>query len=285
MPAPSLPYFDQVLQRLEAGDPQLERCFGQHVHWGYWPDPTVSAAIARQGFPEAAEALTRRLLEQAQIQAGQSILDVGCGFGGTIASLNRHGDGLALTGLNLDARQIERARQFVQPRPGNTVEWLVADACALPLAAASQDVVLAVECIFHFPSRDAFLQEVQRVLRPGGRLVLSDFVPAAPLALVLRALQKLRGAPFSSATYGPVDCRWDRRRYAKEAARHGLQLRSDTDITPHTLPTYGVVRELFEAMGAPQAVRDTERIEQLSRWGWLHYRILSFSKPIAPTGQ
>ena len=281
MPAPALPYFDQVLQRLEAGDPQLERCFGNHVHWGYWKDPHPSELSAIQEFPQAAEALTRLMLDQAHLKAGESVLDVGCGFGGTIDSLNQNWDGLALTGLNLDARQIERARQFVQPRAANTIEWIVADACALPLATDSLDVVLAVECIFHFPSRQAFLQEAQRVLRPGGRLVLSDFVPCRPLAILLRVLQSLRGAPFSNGTYGPVDCRWDQRRYASQAKRHGLELRNDLDITVHTLPTYAVVRKLFAAMGAESAVRDTARIEQLSRWGWLRYRILTFSKPIA----
>ena len=281
MPAPALPYFDQVLRRLAAGDAQLERCFGNHVHWGYWQDPHTCARRARQEFPQAAEALTHLLLDQAHLQAGQSVLDVGCGFGGTIASLNQNWDGLALTGLNLDGRQIERARQLVQPRAANTIDWIVADACALPLAPASVDLVLAVECIFHFPSRHAFLQEVQRVLRPGGRLVLSDFVPCRPLAILLRLLQSLRGAPFSNGTYGPIDCRWDQRRYASQARLHGLELRSDADITAHTLPTYAVVRELFDAMGAASAVRDTARIEQLSRWGWLRYRILSFSKPIA----
>ena len=281
MPAPALPYFDQDLQRLAAGDPQLERCFGNHVHWGYWKDPNPSKRSALQEFPQAAEALTRLMLDQAPIQAGQSVLDVGCGFGGTIASLNQHWDGLALTGLNLDARQIERARQLVQPRAANTIEWIVADACALPLAADSLDVVLAVECIFHFPSRQAFLQEAQRVLRPGGRLVLSDFVPCRPLAILLRALQSLHGAPFSNDTYGPIDCSWDQRRYASQSKSLGLELSNDVDITVHTLPTYAVVRELFRAMGADRAVRDTAQIEQLSRWGWMRYRILTFSKPIA----
>ena len=281
MPDPVLPYFDQVLQRLAAGDTQLERCFGNHVHWGYWKDPNPSKRSALQEFPQAAEALTRLMLDQAPIQAGQSVLDVGCGFGGTIASLNQHWDGLALTGLNLDARQIERARQLVQPRAANTIEWIVADACALPLAADSLDVVLAVECIFHFPSRQAFLQEAQRVLRPGGRLVLSDFVPCRPLAILLRALQSLHGAPFSNDTYGPIDCSWDQRRYASQSKSLGLELSNDVDITVHTLPTYAVVRELFRAMGADRAVRDTAQIEQLSRWGWMRYRILTFSKPIA----
>lgn len=281
MPDPALPYFDQVLQRLAAGDPQLERCFGNHVHWGYWKDPNPSKRSALQEFPQAAEALTRLMLDQAHIQAGQSVLDVGCGFGGTIGSLNQHWDGLALTGLNLDARQIERARQLVQPRAANTIDWIVADACALPLAADSLDVVLAVECIFHFPSRQAFLREAQRVLRPGGSLVLSDFVPCRPLAILLRALQSLHGAPFSNDTYGPIDCSWDQRRYASQSKSLGLELSNDVNITVHTLPTYAVVRELFRAMGADRAVRDTARIEQLSRWGWMRYRILTFSKPIA----
>jgi hypothetical protein len=111
--------------------------------------------------------------------------------------------------------------------------------------------------------------------------VLSDFVPCSPLAILLRALQSLHGAPFSNETYGPIDCSWDQRRYASQSKRLGLELSNDMDITVHTLPTYAVVRELFRAMGADCAVRDTARIEQLSRWGWMGYRILTFRKPIA----
>ena len=40
-----------------------------------------------------------------------------------------------------------------------------------------------------------------------------------------------------------------------------------------------MVRKLFTAMGAERASRETELIEQLSRWGWLHYRVITFSKP------
>ncbi len=73
---------------------------------------------------------------------------------------------------------------------------------------------------------------------------------------------------------------WWNHRQPQPARRHGLQLRNDADITAHTLPTYGVVRDLFEAMGAAAAVEDTARLEQLSRRGWLRYRILTFSKPV-----
>lgn len=272
----SLPYFDQLLQRLEAGDARLGQRFGRHVHWGYWDPPGIDPDQAWDGFAEAAEALSLRLLHQARIRDRERVLDVGCGLGGTIACLNAGWQGLALTGVNLDSRQIEVARRSVEPRADNSLAWVVADACALPLPAASQDVVLAVECIFHFPARERFLAEVRRVLRPGGRLVLSDFVPVQPLAWLLRLLAAGRSAQVFNRTYGPVDCSWDCRRYAREARRHGLRLVGNDDITLNTLPTYGVVARLFEAMDLPSAVADTALIKRLSRWRWLRYRILRF---------
>src|SRR5438034_5931485 len=53
--------------------------------------------------------------------------------------------------------------------PYTTLFRSEADACALPFPDASFDRVLAVECIFHFPSRLRFLKEAARVLKPGGR--------------------------------------------------------------------------------------------------------------------
>ena len=277
MPQPehTLPYFDQLLQHLKAGDPELERCFGRHVHWGYWTDPAVSATQARQSYAAAAEALTTEMLNLAAIHHGDAVLDVGCGFGGTVALLNEQQQGLNLTGVNLDPRQLERASRRVQASNGNQIQWISADACALPLASASQDLVLAVECIFHFPSRDRFLAEVRRVLRPGGRLVLSDFVPVAPLAWLLRRRGNTR---LHTPTYGPVDCSWGWRQYRERGLLQGLELLHNRNITANTLPTYGVVTALFDAMGWPAATADTARIAQLSRAGLLRYRLLCFRR-------
>ncbi|ABW29655.1 class I SAM-dependent methyltransferase [Acaryochloris marina] len=172
----TLPYFDLILKQLDQGDAIFEQAFGRHVHWGYWANPDQATYTAKD-YGAAAEQMSVEIYSAAQVQDHQTILDVGCGVGGTVASLNERFTNVSLLGLNLDERQLAYAQQTVTARPENTIEFVQGDACALPFADQSVDAVLAVECIFHFPDRKQFLQEALRVLKPGGWLAISDFAP------------------------------------------------------------------------------------------------------------
>ncbi|MBR5343911.1 MAG: class I SAM-dependent methyltransferase [Oscillospiraceae bacterium] len=112
------------------------------------------------------EAHTRRMLELAALPAGASVLDMGAGAGDTLALLRA---------LGYDARGIDLA-----PR-SETVEE--GDLLRTPYPDASFDAVLS-ECAF-FVSGDqpGALREARRVLKLGGRLLLSDvfFEEPAPL--------------------------------------------------------------------------------------------------------
>ena len=124
------PYFDVLLQRLEDGDARACAAFGRHVHWGWWPEPE-RADGSPEDYAAAAERMCRKVCDAAGISDGMRVLDVGCGFGGTIASLNEHFTGLDLVGVNIDARQLERAARTVRPANGNRIRWVEADACAV----------------------------------------------------------------------------------------------------------------------------------------------------------
>lgn len=109
----------------------------------------------------------------AQFARGRRVLDVACGSGFGLDMLRAAG-GWPL-GVDYDAhtlREIQRERAS---------ELVVADATRLPLASAALDTVVSFETIEHVPDAPALVRELRRVLKPGGRLILStpnrDFGP------------------------------------------------------------------------------------------------------------
>lgn len=271
----SLPYFDIVLEQLSLEEESIQQIFGRHVHWGYWPDPAQADGSVKD-FVNASESLCQRICEAVKIKEHDQLLDVGCGFGGTIASLNERFRNLDMIGLNIDPRQIDRARQEVKPSNNNKIVFVEGDACKIPLPDASVDVVLAVECIFHFPSRADFFHEARRVLRPGGCLAISDFVPVAFFRPLHKFMIQL-GTSLITGIYGPIDTFFTLADYRTLAKEVGFSLSSSEDITRNTLPTYPVVRQVFKQSGNIKAANATAAIGRFSQVGFLRYQILSFT--------
>jgi cyclopropane fatty-acyl-phospholipid synthase-like methyltransferase len=273
-----VPYCDFLCDRIDQGDVELQKAFGLHVHWGYWPD--VRTATGSIGdFAQAAERLSRRVCDAASVRDGMRILDVGCGLGGTLASLNSRFHDVDLVGVNIDSRQLGYARQQVNPRPGNRVAYITADACELPFASESFDAVLAVECIFHFPSRARFLKEARRLLRPGCLLALSDFVPRANTFPLLGLMFAFFRASIQR-TYGNCDARCTLPKYRALAKKAGLSSLACEDITVNTLPTYKILRQLNSStVGfSRHAKKSTRFLEWVSRAGWLRYLVLTMAR-------
>jgi SAM-dependent methyltransferase len=147
------------------GDRLLERREAQHLslHLGLWPgEGDLAAAQAR---------LDSLVLSHAGLSDGAVVWDIGCGLGGTLLAASRAGQ-MQLNGLNPSASQLAVAREAV---PQARFHQGTAD--GIPAEDASVDVVLSVEAAFHFPSRAHFVAEARRVLKPGGRLVLTDLWP------------------------------------------------------------------------------------------------------------
>lgn len=273
-PALDLPYFDMLLDGRRRGDPAA-RAFEKFVHWGYWAEPRLATRSVPE-FVAAMERLDDEVLAAGELRDGHAVLDAGCGFGGTLATLASRLPKASLTGINIDGRQLVHARAAAP-----TARFVEGDACALPFDDASFDRVLAVECIFHFPSRARFLKEAARVLKPGGRVALSDFVPAVARASGGWLGRKLEAEIAKG--YGAVGDGWRDGDYAAMAKAAGLKVVLDRDVTANTVPTYPVLLDLLSAPGAPaEAARKmrfpTRLLEWVSRLGFVRYRIVAFEK-------
>ncbi len=119
----------------------------------------------------------RRLLARAGALAGRGLLDLACGTGDITWLAARRG--AHAVGLDITPRMIELARaksEMAQngrerPRP----HFLVGDMCALPLPAASFDIVTTGYGLRNVPDLPLAIREIARVLRPGGLFLSLDF--------------------------------------------------------------------------------------------------------------
>lgn len=127
------------------------------------------------------------LLQLANLQPGERVLDVACGTGIVARLAARQVETTGeVTGLDLNAGMLQVARSLPPP-PGASVTWVEGSALAIPLRDASFDVVLCQQGFQFFPDRAAGLQELKRVLVPGGRILVSIWEGETPYSSAMAA--------------------------------------------------------------------------------------------------
>jgi SAM-dependent methyltransferase len=137
-----------------------------------------------QEYGETNEALLapfgQAMLDAAQLQPGERVLDVGCGYG---TSTLEAAEGVApsgrVVGIDISAAMLEPARQRVAAAGVDNVALLQADAQVHPFEPASFDVVISRFGVMFFDDPEAAFANLARALRPGGRLVFA--CPQDPL--------------------------------------------------------------------------------------------------------
>jgi SAM-dependent methyltransferase len=110
---------------------------------------------------------------------GARVLEVGCGPGHLSIRMARQ-LGLEVTGLDLDPKMIEIARENAEAAAGDghpEPTFVVGDVAALPFRDASFDLVVSTLSMHHWADLTAGLAEIGRVLRPGGRALVWDLRP------------------------------------------------------------------------------------------------------------
>jgi 2-polyprenyl-3-methyl-5-hydroxy-6-metoxy-1,4-benzoquinol methylase len=146
-----------------AQDPFVKFKEAQRQSW------TRFAPLATFTTPPAA-----KLVKHAGIRSGQRVLDVGCGTGPVAVTAALHG--AKVTGLDLTPELLEHAKENSRVAEVD-VEWRQGDAEDLPFDDATFDVVVSQFGHIFAPRPEVAVQEMLRVLKPGGTIAFSTWPP------------------------------------------------------------------------------------------------------------
>ncbi|MCB1521513.1 MAG: methyltransferase domain-containing protein [Hyphomicrobiaceae bacterium] len=248
---------------------------GEDIHIGFYEPPDLDIAAASL---KTVEAMARHL---DGIGADARVLDIGSGYGGAARHLART-RGLHVACLNLsDVQNAYNQQRNRAAKLDGLVRVVHGNFEKLPFENCSFDVVWSQDAILHSGNRRRVLEEVARVLKPGGRFVFTDPMQAdgCPDGVLQPILDRIHLASLASPAF-----------YRRELEKLGFATSSFEELTQHLRTHYDRIgAELVRRRGeietkASKAYVD-RMLQGLRNWvdgadrGHLAWGIFRFDKP------
>jgi tocopherol O-methyltransferase len=155
----------KIVEHYDFVSPYYRSLWGEHLHHGYWIRGDESKELAQLQ-------LTGHLAKLANVQIGSTVLDIGCGFGGSTLYLAQKYKASA-TGITISPVQVEMARKAATAAQLDA-QFLLMDAEALDFPQQF-DLLWSVESISHYHDHRSFFTNAIRYLKPGGVFALTDW--------------------------------------------------------------------------------------------------------------
>jgi len=179
----------------------LEHYWGEHIHMGSYTeladqrgykrsDPFVLAFLRAslgnltggfKNFTDAKLDFSKEMLAWSGATKPKRILDVGCGIGGTSRFLARSFPDAEVIGITLSPEQVARATQLAREAGLTNVKFQVVNALDMIFEDGSFDMVWGCESGEHMPDKQKYIEEMTRVLAPGGNLVIAVWCERDPV--------------------------------------------------------------------------------------------------------
>jgi SAM-dependent methyltransferase len=183
----------------------------------------------------------------ADLRPGETVLDLGAGAGmDAFLAASKVGPGGRVIGVDMTPAMLARARNNAEQGGHANVEFREGLIEALPLEDASVDVILS-NCVINLsPQKDRVFREARRVLRPGGRMVVSDLVLESELpAAIAERIDATIGC------IGNASLRGDYLRTAREAGFGSVEILKESRYGAAVAADSPLARDVARDTGLP----------------------------------
>jgi ubiquinone/menaquinone biosynthesis C-methylase UbiE len=183
---------------------------------------------------EGQEYFTTYCLDKLGSVENKIITDIGCGNGiQTTFIFNKYGP-KQITGVDMNSQNIEVASALISGNEDKRINFLKDNAEKLELISDnSTDVVICIESAFHYGDKNAFLQQVRRILKPDGIFLIADLI-LKPQKQVNPWEKKVK---FNN---------WNKEQYEAAFLKEGLKLNYQEELTPKIIMAFQDSKNWFK---------------------------------------
>ena len=257
--------YDTTLAELQS------RVWGGNLHLGLFETPEEPLLAAQMR-------ANRHMAAAADLRPGQVVIEAACGVGGTARFLAKE-QGVRVRATNIAEMQLTEARELAEKAGlSHLLEFRFADYHNLPFVDASCDVWWCQEALLYSVDKRRVFDEAMRVVRPGGRLIMSDL-------LLDESVTGAAREQFTTKLKAPN--MWSIERWDRQIGELPLALIERQDWAAHTRLTFERVLANLEAARAeflprvgPEMVEAThERLSvqlemaRAGKLGWCFYAL------------
>ncbi len=145
------------------------------IYSAYIERPRLSSAISRVLWGGDTRPYYASMAAAAMVPPGGTIVDCPCGAGPVLRAIPSSGR-VRYVGVDVSPAMLRRARRRAADRTLSDADFIQADAAEIPLPSATADLFFSFWGLHCFDDPQAAIEEIARILKPGGRLVGSSFV-------------------------------------------------------------------------------------------------------------